>query len=183
MLASEQTFASSPTSSTTSRSAHLAMLPGAILGHAQGRVHSSGPMQPHHNFRGRFINIRDDLNQHRPQDSLFQLRWGGAIMPGARKIFSQSEQSIAQTQFERLDGEPLHFQPLLQRRLRLKRLVPTRFEFGGDQPILGVNGIVLPAGSTHFVVRLLQRQLQGFSLFVTVLASLFPCINSRFHAG
>ena len=47
---------------------------------------------------------------------------------------------------------------LPESRNRRQAVIPPAFEFAGDQPVVGINGIILPARKCLFVARLLQCQ-------------------------
>jgi hypothetical protein len=54
---------------------------------------------------------------------------------------------------------------LFQPRHLLKALVPTPFELARDQPVRGINRIVLPARMRHLVARLFEGELALTQLF------------------
>jgi hypothetical protein len=60
-----------------------------------------------------------------------------------------------------------------------KRLVPTPFEFAGDQAIIRINGVILPAGKRRLVTRLLECKLQ----LAALLGSLRLADLGRFESG
>jgi len=63
--------------------------------------------------------------------------------------------------FERADGE--------------KAVIPALLQLGGDQAVVGVDGIVLPPGPGCLVAGLLDRQLD-LMLFLCILGA--PCFQS-----
>ena len=59
-------------------------------------------------------------------------------------------------------------------------LVPTPFQFAGDQTIVGIDRVILPSGPCGFVLRLLDGVIDLPALIVLLLASGRHCRQCGF---
>ncbi len=124
----------------------IAMVSGLVLRKLVLRVIAALPMNGE---RDEFsVDVDDDLLDDGAKDAFLQ-RWrAGWVIPHRQQIVAQLQERLTLCVGQLvglmlLRGGKLAF---AQRQLG-QRLVPTSLQFLGHQPVLGVNGVVLPAGA------------------------------------
>ena len=105
------------------------------------------------------FDAHDDLVDSRAQDPFTRRGSGRRMRPRQLKIGAELHQGLSfpLTQcrrFFRLECSDLAFDPVHG----LQRLVPAPLQLPGDQTIVGIYRIVLPARVRDLVPRLLQRE-------------------------
>jgi hypothetical protein len=133
------------------------MSPRSVLGHAQSRVIVACPADDE--IEGVILYPNDDfLNQH-ANDSLARRDGRPLGTPSALDVCAKPQQRVpfGWARARRLrNAERVEF--LSTQTLLLQALVPTPFQFARDQPVVGIDGVVLPSGQRRLEAGLLQRQ-------------------------
>jgi len=124
----------------------------------------------------------DDFPENRPQDPLADFDGTLGIVPHPWQVISECKQHRSIIFTKRpglLIVQILHL--LLESCYRCEAFIPSPFELAGDQPIVGINRIVLPACMHRFVACLFQRQLTLTQPLYAGLLTVGDQLERRFH--
>jgi len=157
-----------------------AVLANAVLHDFKSGVISALPMQDQ--AQSIALDRDDDLLENCPQDSLADFDGSTGIVPNLWQVISECEQHCSIIFTKRpglLMVQILHL--LLESCHRCEAFIPSPFELAGDQTIVGINRIVLPACMHRFVACLFQCKLALSQPLYASLLTVGDQLKRRFH--
>ena len=145
-----------------------AMLTRAVLAHLESRVILARPADDE--IETVILNAHDDLlDQH--ADYPFARGDGRPFrMPGALDVGAQPHSASRSSALGHWKARRKRIEFVLKPSLLLQALVPTPLELARDQPVVGIDGVILPSRVSGLKTRLLERQFH-LSALLGVLAS------------
>ena len=134
-----------------------AILANAVLHDFEPGVVAALPV--YHQTQSIVLDRDDDLLKNCPQDPLTDLGRSRGMVPHPWQVISERQQHLTLVimKHTRLFAAQI-FDLLLEPCHRRQAFISSPFELAGYQPIVGINGIILPARVRLFVARLLQCQ-------------------------
>src|ERR1700758_1370008 len=114
-------------------------------------MHAARPMDLHLNRCTAVIDIDDDLMDERSNDSLLQFDRCGYIVPYGMQIGAQSKQAIALFFAQRCPGLLFGLKAGFGLRDLSQRRIPPCFQLRSDEPVGGINCIVLAVSALGLV--------------------------------
>jgi len=146
-----------------------AVLSRAVPAHAQSRVIFARPADDE--IKTIILHAHDDLIDQHADDAFARCYGRPFRTPGALNVGAEPEQRLSLAwgnAVRRRGAERIEF--VLKPSLLLQALVPTPLQFAGDQPVIGVDSVILPSSVCGLETRLLERQFD-LSALVGVFAS------------
>jgi len=152
-----------------------------VLAHAQGRVIPALPADRQAELVG--FDGHNDLVDHRAQDALASLGRRARAVPGALYIGAKIQQRLSFLRREgRLGMSRGHVSLSRQVLDRSKPFVPALLEFGRDQAVVGIDGVVLTPRLDGFVAGLFKGEVNLPLLLRRLAATRFQRGESGFDA-
>ena len=158
-----------------------AMLSLAVPTHAQSRVIAARPADDE--IETIILHPHDDLLDQHPDDP-FARGYGRPFrIPSALDVGAEPEQRLSLTPgyaIRRRGAERIEF--VLKPSLLLQALVPTPLQFAGDQPVVGIDSVILPSSVRGLETRLLERQFDLSALLAIFASAHLKSRQRRFDA-
>ena len=118
-------------------------------------------------LRGSGIQIRDDLLDQRPYQTLLRGAVGRGRIPGRLEVVGQSKEGLAIQRSRRSCGR--FPQALLARLQPHEGMIPALLQLGCDQPVVWIHRVVAPPRELDLVLGLLPLELERSLTFAAVL--------------
>src|SRR5512146_631419 len=129
------------------------------------------------------LHAHDNLLDQHAHDPLACGSGRSFRMPGALDVSAEPEQRLSLIlayAAGRRGAERIEL--VLKPSLLLQALVPTPLEFARHQPVVGIDGVILPSSMPGLKARLLERELDLSALLGVFLSTLLKSCQSRFDA-
>ena len=129
------------------------------------------------------LHAHDDFLDQHAHDPFARRDGRPFRMPGALDVGAEPQQrlplTLAYTAGKR-SAERIEF--VLKASLLLQAFVPTPLELARDQPVVGIDGVILPSSVRSLEARLLERQLDLSALLGVLSSSRLESRQGRFDA-
>jgi hypothetical protein len=155
------------------------VLTPAVPAHAYSRVILGRPADDE--IETFILHAHDDLLDQRAHDPLACGYGRSFRMPGALDVGAEPEQRLSLVRgyaIRRRCAERIEF--VLKPSLLPQAIVPTPLEFARDQPVVGIDSVILPSSVHSLETRLLERQLDLSALLGVFPPTLLKSRQSRF---
>ena len=141
------------------------MLAAFVLLDLQRRVVASFPVD--NEVEDPIADPNNNLPDHQTQDPFACCRRGAVAVPRLLEIGAELHQSVAiRCGQRRIPGWRKCLEFALKRQNGLQSPVPSLLQLTNHQPVLGIDGVILPAGPRRFLARLRQSERDLLTLLV-----------------
>ena len=121
-------------------------------------------MEHEHNLARRIIDVHDDFVDQGSDNPLFEPHVRRRVVPQPRQVLGEGVQrpriDLLLRDTARIEGR----QPRFDVAYPFERRIPARFQFAGDESLLGIDPFVATGRETRVVARLLELERQRLPL-------------------